>query len=190
MEFCSYMPCKIRVCPMTSNHIRRTHAYIYIVYNNNLYKSRIICRATNVISVLSPCSEMFTVSNRCCSSLSSRTKYILFYYYRERCVFVLENEAAAGPPDERMRSRDLTAPPRTGPAARASYDDDIGNRYSYYSVARWRPPIFCVRLVVWFLLFFSTTSLAVVYSILIPVYHNHNNNIIINRVVFKLKIYI
>jgi hypothetical protein len=57
--------------------------------------------------------------------------YNILYYMIERDVFVLENEvaAAAGPPDERMRSRDTTAPlrpPSTGPAARASYNDDIG----------------------------------------------------------------
>lgn len=46
------------------------------------------------------------------------------YYIVERDVFVSENEvAAAGPPDERMRSRDTTAPLNR---TRRPRDDDIG----------------------------------------------------------------
>lgn len=124
-----------------------------------MYKCRIIFRATNAITLLYSDDEMFTVSDRGVAAAVHNLYYfiILYYYYhhhRERCVFVLGNEAVVGPPDERMRSLDLTAPPPTGPAARVSYDDDDIGRYSYYSVARRRPPIFRVRLVVWFLLFF------------------------------------
>lgn len=69
---------------------------------------------------------------RCRIGVAAQPRTYHYYYYYtivERDVFASENEvAAAGPPDERMRSLHTAAPlrpPTTGPAARASYDDDI-----------------------------------------------------------------
>lgn len=55
--------------------------------------------------------DIFTVSDRCCSTAAYVPLLLLLLYIVERDVFVSENEvAAAGPPDERMRSRHTTAP--------------------------------------------------------------------------------